>query len=431
MEPRRSQRTQSIRSNTLQSTHASQRVAANKRKVSVTEASDSQAHLSKRAAFGDITNRKISTLKKGSKVPTKKTLKTSSTESNERIISSQENSLSSQTSLTQSSQLSDKVHSLQSASLTDTRNSSLFNIAAPVSDHDTTELRYNDIDEENKTDTFQSPEYAQDIFNYYKSREVEFLVDDYMTRQTEVTPSMRAVLVDWLVEVQENFELNHETLYLATRLVDHYLMRRIVTKEALQLVGAAAVFIGSKFDERIPPMVDDFLYVCDDAYNRTEFVRMEKDILRTVDFNLGMPISYRFLRRFAKAGKKTMTVLTLSRYINETALMSYKVVPLKESLVAASCLRLAMFMAEPDSIWDDTLIYYSGYRDAELKETVLLLNSLLFNKNPALRTVEKKYSHHVFFEVACKPLVPSHMLYPETTSSITDISSTVAQAILV
>jgi len=46
-----------------------------------------------------------------------------------------------------------------------------------------------------------------------------------MSRQSEVTPSMRAVLVDWLVEVQENFELNHETLYLAVRLVDHYLAK--------------------------------------------------------------------------------------------------------------------------------------------------------------------------------------------------------------
>lgn len=59
---------------------------------------------------------------------------------------------------------------------------------------------------------------------------------------------MRSVLVDWLVELQENFELNHETLYLAVRLVDRYLMRRNVTKEALQLVGAAAMFIGCKFD---------------------------------------------------------------------------------------------------------------------------------------------------------------------------------------
>lgn len=71
-----------------------------------------------------------------------------------------------------------------------------------------------------------------------------------MSRQSEVTPSMRAVLVDWLVEVQENFELNHETLYLAVRLVDHYLAKHDVSKELLQLVGAAAVFIGCKFDVR-------------------------------------------------------------------------------------------------------------------------------------------------------------------------------------
>ena len=69
-----------------------------------------------------------------------------------------------------------------------------------------------------------------------------------MVRQSEVTPAMRSVLVDWLVEVQENFELNHETLYLATRLVDHYLMKHHVSKDALQLVGAAAIFIGCKFD---------------------------------------------------------------------------------------------------------------------------------------------------------------------------------------
>lgn len=43
------------------------------------------------------------------------------------------------------------------------------------------------------------------------------------TVQTEVTPHMRSVLVDWLVEVQESFELNHETLYTAVKMLDIYL----------------------------------------------------------------------------------------------------------------------------------------------------------------------------------------------------------------
>lgn len=53
-----------------------------------------------------------------------------------------------------------------------------------------------------------------------------------------------------MVEIQESFELNHETLYLGVKLVDMYLSKMTVGKETLQLVGAAAMFIASKYDER-------------------------------------------------------------------------------------------------------------------------------------------------------------------------------------
>ena len=69
-----------------------------------------------------------------------------------------------------------------------------------------------------------------------------------MPEQGDLSSSMRAILVDWLVEVQENFELNHETLYLAVKLVDHYLSRKSLTRDQLQLLGATAMFIACKFD---------------------------------------------------------------------------------------------------------------------------------------------------------------------------------------
>ena len=72
----------------------------------------------------------------------------------------------------------------------------------------------------------------------------------YMDNQPTLTTNMRSILVDWLVEVQENFELNHETLYLAVKLVDTYLSKQIVTKELLQLVGATSLFLACKFDVR-------------------------------------------------------------------------------------------------------------------------------------------------------------------------------------
>lgn len=69
-----------------------------------------------------------------------------------------------------------------------------------------------------------------------------------MSKQLYLTTWMRSLLIDWMVEVQESFELNHETLYLAVKIVDIYLSKAMVTKETLQLLGAAALFISSKFD---------------------------------------------------------------------------------------------------------------------------------------------------------------------------------------
>jgi len=71
-----------------------------------------------------------------------------------------------------------------------------------------------------------------------------------MSRQSDITTGMRAILVDWLVEVQQNFELNHETLYTAVKLTDRYIDKQQsdVGKDRLQLIGAAALNIASKFE---------------------------------------------------------------------------------------------------------------------------------------------------------------------------------------
>ena len=115
---------------------------------------------------------------------------------------------------------------------------------------------------------------------------------------------MRAILVDWLVEVQESFELNHETLYTAVKTLDLYMSKKSVNKEALQLVGATACLIACKIDERIPPMLDDFVYVCDDAYSRRQLMEQEREVLAVVGFDVGYPLSYRFVRRYGRVSAK-------------------------------------------------------------------------------------------------------------------------------
>lgn len=105
-----------------------------------------------------------------------------------------------------------------------------------------------DFDRENWHDIFQVSNYSMNIFEYLKYREQFYQIKDYMSNQPEISRWMRSLLVDWMVEVQESFELNHETLYLAVKIVDSFLGRERVSKDSLQLLGAAALLIACKYD---------------------------------------------------------------------------------------------------------------------------------------------------------------------------------------
>uniref|UniRef100_A0A4X2JVU8 Uncharacterized protein n=2 Tax=Vombatus ursinus TaxID=29139 RepID=A0A4X2JVU8_VOMUR len=252
-------------------------------------------------------------------------------------------------------------------------------------------------------DPYASTEYAKEIFKYMRKREETFPLSNYMVKQHDISKDMRAILVDWMVEVQENFELTHETLYLAVKLVDHYLMQVVCLKEKLQLIGSTAILIASKFEERCPPCIDDFLYICDDAYQREELLSMEINILHTLNFDINIPIAYRFLRRFAKCAHVNMETLTLARFICELTLQEYDYVQERASKLAASCFFLALKMKNVGK-WTPTLECYSGYQSTDLFSLVKRLNFLLtYQRHDKLKAVRTKYSHKIFFEVAKTP----------------------------
>ncbi|XP_040121917.1 G2/mitotic-specific cyclin-B3 isoform X2 [Oryx dammah] len=253
------------------------------------------------------------------------------------------------------------------------------------------------------SDPLFSSVYAKDIFTYMKKREEKFKLKKYMTRQTDIDSDMRAILVDWLVEVQMTFEMSHETLYLAVKLVDHYLMKVICKKDKLQLLGSTAFMIAAKFEERCPPKVADFLYICNDIYKRDELLAMEASILKILKFDINIPIAYHFLRRYARCVYASMKTLTLSRFICELTLLEYDYVQERASKLAAASFFLALCMNKLGH-WAPILEDYSGYRISDLHALVRQLNILLtFHSSSRLTTVRSKYSHEILFEVAKIP----------------------------
>lgn len=284
------------------------------------------------------------------------------------------------------------------------------------------ELPYENIDTE--TDEFNCPDYTEAIFEYYRARDKKFKIGDYIKEQPHINKQMRLLLVDWMVEVQQQLEFNHEILYLSVKLLDLYLNSKLIEKEKLQLLGGAAMLCACKFEERMAPPLDDFIYVSDNAYDRNELVKMEIDILRTLKYDIGVPLSYTFLRRYAKCIKADMKFLTLARFILELSLQDYKFAAVRDSIKACAALYLALKMAVSyeannknsganliittdnlsDTEWNATFVHYTGAYLSEFIEFIPALNELVMHASASrYKTILRKYCHPVFYEVAKVP----------------------------
>lgn len=122
-----------------------------------------------------------------------------------------------------------------------------------------------------------------------------------MDSQPEVNQKMRAILVDWLIEVHHKFELSPETLYLTVNIVDRYLASKMVVRRELQLLGISAMLLASKYEEIWAPEVNDFVCISDRAFSHQQVLLMEKKVLGGLEWNLTVPTPYVFLVRFIKA----------------------------------------------------------------------------------------------------------------------------------
>jgi hypothetical protein len=52
----------------------------------------------------------------------------------------------------------------------------------------------------------------------------------YMDNQKDINEKMRAILIDWLVEVHLKFKLVPESLFLTVNLIDRYLEKEQVNR---------------------------------------------------------------------------------------------------------------------------------------------------------------------------------------------------------
>ncbi|CAN4115143.1 unnamed protein product [Withania somnifera] len=249
--------------------------------------------------------------------------------------------------------------------------------------------------------------YASDIYDYLRQLEIEKKrrpLRDYLEKvQKDVSANMRGVLVDWLVEVTEEYKLLSDTLYLTISYIDRFLSVSVIPRQRLQLLGVSSMLIAAKYEEISPPHADDFCYITDNTYTTKDVVKMEADVLKCLQFEMGNPTTKTFLRKFTKIAQEDCKNLDLQLeflgyYLAELSLLDYNCVKFLPSLVAAAVIFLSRFTLQPKSHpWSLALQRCSGYKASDLKECVLIIHDLqLRRRGSTLVAVRDKYKLNKF-----------------------------------
>ncbi|KAL6798716.1 cyclin-like protein [Trichoderma sp. SZMC 28012] len=256
-----------------------------------------------------------------------------------------------------------------------------------------------EVDEE-MWDVSMVAEYGEEIFEYLREMEMKMLPNaHYMEMQTEIQWSMRTVLMDWLVQVHHRFNLLPETLFLTVNYIDRFLSCKIVSIGKLQLVGATAILVASKYEEINCPSLDEIVYMVDSGYTTEDILKAERFMLSMLGFELGWPGPMSFLRRVSKADDYDLDTRTLAKYFLELTIMDERFVASPPSFLAAGAHCLSRLILNKGE-WTKRHVHYSGYTWSQLKSLVTIMIECCENPVKHHGAVFEKYREKRFKEAS-------------------------------
>ena len=217
-------------------------------------------------------------------------------------------------------------------------------------------IKYFDI---SKIGNIQIPKDYINIIYYNLLKEEERGISpraeyDYMKNQKEINEKMRSILVDWIIDVHFKFGFTDETLFMTISIIDRYLTKNQIKRSNFQLLGITALMIACKHEEIDLPKVDDFIYITDNAYIKSQVIKMEEEVLSKLNFEFLYPSPIKFFEYLSLHFNFDKKHHLMGKYLMETFLLDIKNTKYNPSIISCACAYIVMkFFKFPN--------YYESY----------------------------------------------------------------------
>lgn len=126
-------------------------------------------------------------------------------------------------------------------------------------------------------------------------------------KSVTITAKSRQKLLSWLFLVNQQFAYEFDTWVLAASILDRFLVAQPIDKDIFQLSGCSAFLLAAKHEERDPPKLVELVKLCAQCYMKSDFIKMERIMLRSLDWNLLSPNVHVLLREVCLAQKISLS----------------------------------------------------------------------------------------------------------------------------
>lgn len=141
-------------------------------------------------------------------------------------------------------------------------------------------------------------EYFNEYLETYcrEEKTLEFRIKpNFMKNQKDINCRMRAIIVNWIIEVHDRFKLLPDTLFLSIIIFDRYMsIINNIDKNRLQLIGVTSLLIACKYEEIFSPEMRDFICILDREYEKEDLMDQENNMLKILKFEVIYPTSLRY-----------------------------------------------------------------------------------------------------------------------------------------
>jgi hypothetical protein len=125
---------------------------------------------------------------------------------------------------------------------------------------------------------------------------------DYFENQKHLSPTMRSILLDWLMEICATVSFKRCTYHASVSYLDLFLsLTSDIETNKLQLLGVVCLIISAKNEEISLPNLECFSRFTDLAYNKKQIIKYEQYVLEILNYriiypNLGFWANYTLLK---------------------------------------------------------------------------------------------------------------------------------------